>query len=665
MKYTVIIPTYNHCNDLLKPCINSIFKYTNIYDIELIISANGCKDNTFQYLETLKQKYKALNLDNNLKIVWNDQPLGYSKACNVAITEASTDLIVLLNNDTILLEQDKNIWLELLENPFKTNDKCGISCVIKGPSEPAGRDFAIFFCVMIHKKVFDKIGLLSLDYGVGGGEDTEFSIECENAGFEVVECLKNQWDSDSSLFVGSFPIYHKGEGTLHDKNLVPEWDDILLTNSLTLAKKYNPRWYQWRLSNYWERAVFFKNDPVAPREITRYTWAAQNILGTKVFELGCSSGYGLQFLPDNIDYTGLDYDKRIIPVAIEQNWKPNAKFVHGDINSYELGMYDTIIAFEVIEHLDNGLEIVEKLKKNCKRLMITVPMLETPGLWGPHHKLHNLDESYFPGFKFMFITPDGTLQDQPHQRGDKQNINLMLCVWDKEEKSHKDKNELEFLKKQHEYVYKEVIEDNIYDLELEKIDQYEYIDIGANIGCFTALVGHLGAKKVVSVEPVKATFDQLQSNINKLKLKNVIAFQNAVGMINNTPIKLYKGKDSGLNSSYSVSTEFDTVNTITLSNLMSNLSTNKIYLKCDCEGAEYDILLTANDADMQRVEYIAIEIHEDLHPYYKGSEILHNKFKYWGFNRIKEKRIYSWDFDQYGNKINVKGLPVVVEIWKK
>jgi glycosyltransferase involved in cell wall biosynthesis len=431
MKYTIVIPTYNHCDDLLKPCIDSIFKYTDIYDIELIVSANGCKDNTFSYLQTLKKKYQLLHLETNFKIVWNDQPLGYSKACNVAITEATTDLIVLLNNDAVLLPQTKNDWLSLLENPFNTNKNCGISCVIKGPSEPAGKDFAVFFCVMIHRKVFNTIGLLSLDYGVGGGEDTEFSIECENAGFEVLECMKNQWDATNQMFSGSFPIYHKGEGTLHDKNLVPEWDDIFLTNSLTLAKKYNPKWYQWRLSNYWERAVFFKGDPVAPREITRYSWAAQNILGTKVFELGCSSGYGLQFLPENIEYTGLDYDKRIIPVAIEQQWRPNAKFVHGDINNYELEQYDTIIAFEVIEHLENGLEIVEKLKKHCKRLMITVPMLETPNLWGPHHKLHNLDESYFPGFKFKFIAPDGTLRDEPHNRGDRENINLMLCVWDK------------------------------------------------------------------------------------------------------------------------------------------------------------------------------------------------------------------------------------------
>jgi FkbM family methyltransferase len=667
MKYTIVIPTYNHCDDLLKPCIDSIFKYTNIYDIELIVSANGCKDNTFSYLQTLKKKYQLLQLENNFKIVWNDQPLGYSKACNVAITEATTDLIVLLNNDTVLLPQNKNDWLSLLENPFNANKNCGISCVIKGPSEPAGRDFAIFFCVMIHRKVFDKIGLLSLDYGVGGGEDTEFSIECENAGFEVLECMKNQWDSTNQIFSGNFPIYHKGEGTLHDKNLVPEWDDIFLTNSLTLAKKYNPKWYQWRLSNYWERAVFFKGDPVAPREITRYSWAAQNIFGTKVFELGCSSGYGLQFLPEHIEYTGLDYDKRIIPVAIEQQWRPNAKFVHGDINNYELGQYDTIIAFEVIEHLENGLEIVEKLKKHCKRLMITVPMLETPNLWGPHHKLHNLDESYFPGFKFKFIAPDGSLRDEPHNRGDRENINLMLCVWDNDnsDKTRTYKQDLQFLNQQHSYIFNEVIERNIYEVDISNIKDYEFIDVGSNIGCFASFVGYLNAKKVIAVEPVQTTYQQMVSNVNRLTLYNVMPLQRAVGTTDDIPIRLFKGSDSGLNSIYSNTENYDIVNTITLKTLLSMLESDSVFLKCDCEGAEYDLLMDASNDDMKRIKTIAIEIHEDLHPKYKGSEVLHEKFIKWGFHRTQEKRIYTWDLDSYGNRINMKPLPVVVEIWKK
>jgi FkbM family methyltransferase len=667
MKYTIVIPTYNHCDDLLKPCIDSIFKYTNIYDIELIISANGCKDNTFSYLQTLKKKYQLLHLENNFKIVWNDQPLGYSKACNVAITEATTDLIVLLNNDAVLLPQNRNDWLSLLENPFNTNKNCGISCVIKGPSEPAGRDFAIFFCVMIHRKVFDKIGLLSLDYGVGGGEDTEFSIECENAGFEVLECMKNQWDSTNQIFSGNFPIYHKGEGTLHDKNLVPEWDDIFLTNSLTLAKKYNPKWYQWRLSNYWERAVFFKGDPIAPREITRYSWAAQNIFGTKVFELGCSSGYGLQFLPEHIEYTGLDYDKRIIPVAIEQQWRPNAKFVHGDINNYELGQYDTIIAFEVIEHLENGLEIVEKLKKHCKRLMITVPMLETPNLWGPHHKLHNLDESYFPGFKFKFIAPDGSLRDEPHNRGDRENINLMLCVWDNDnsDKTRNYKQDLQFLNQQHSYIFNEVVERNIYEVDISNIKDYEFIDVGSNIGCFASFVGYLNAKKVIAVEPVQTTYQQMVSNVNRLNLHNVMPLQRAVGTTDDMPIRLFKGSDSGLNSIYSNTENYDIVNTITLKTLLSMLESDSVFLKCDCEGAEYDLLMDASNDDMKRIKTIAIEIHEDLHPKYKGSAVLHEKFIKWGFHRTQEKRIYTWDLDSYGNRINMKPLPVVVEIWKK
>ena len=260
MKYSVIIPTYNHCDDLLKPCIDSIFKYSFITDIELIVSANGCVDNTREYLTSLKEKYDSLGLNANFKIVWNDQPLGYSRACNAGIEVATCPLIVLLNNDTVLLEQEKNRWLTQLATPFQTNEKCGISCLIKSESEPAGHDFAIFFCVMIHRKVFDKIGLLSLDYGAGGGEDTEFSIECERAGFEVCECVEKKWNAAVGMYCGDFPIYHKGEGTVHDKSLVPEWEDIFLTNSLTLAKKYNPHWYQWRLSNYWERAVFFKGD---------------------------------------------------------------------------------------------------------------------------------------------------------------------------------------------------------------------------------------------------------------------------------------------------------------------------------------------------------------------------------------------------------------------
>jgi 2-polyprenyl-3-methyl-5-hydroxy-6-metoxy-1,4-benzoquinol methylase len=184
--------------------------------------------------------------------------------------------------------------------------------------------------------------------------------------------------------------------------------------------------YLYSLSNNYERAVFLKNDVVFPREATRYLWAANHIVGTSVFELGCSTGYGIQFLPKQIEYTGLDYDNTIIQVASEQNWLPAAKFINADINTFDLGFYDTIIAFEVIEHLDNGLEIVEKLKKHCKRLLISVPYKETPGFWGEHHKLHMLDESHLPGFEYKYIDRDGNINDTPLDPL----MNLMLCKYD-------------------------------------------------------------------------------------------------------------------------------------------------------------------------------------------------------------------------------------------
>jgi len=661
MKYSIIIPTYNHCNDLLKPCIESIFEYSNLKDIELIISANGCTDNTLEYLGALSEKFSYLGLKKHFKIVWESDPLGYSGACNAAIKVATTDLIVLLNNDAVLLHHNKSDWLNLLEGPFINNPKCGISCVIKGHSEPAGRDFAVFFCVMIHKKVFDTIGLLSMDYGVGGGEDTEFCIEAENAGFEVCEVLSKTWNNEVNIHTGAFPIYHKGEGTMHDPNLVNDYNSVFLENSLTLAKKYNPRWYQWRLSNYCERAVFFKGDPVYAREVTRYQWASNNLLGTKVFELGCTSGYGIQFFPKNIEYIGLDYDKHIITAAKEQNWDYNAQFIHADINNFELGQYDTIVAFEVIEHLENGLEIVERLKKHCKRLIITVPMLESPNKSSPHHKLHMLDESYFTNFKFKYIAPDGSLLDSLSVRGDSDNNNLMLCIWDSEEQI-----DLSWLKEQHAEIYNEVIVDNSYNLTKEELKDRVVIDVGANIGTFSLLAASLGAKKVIGIEPVNKTFGHFNLNIMRSGLSNVVALKNVVTSQHGSNYQISDNYTNlGHNSLYNITGSSESVTSISLANILKIVDGNNILLKLDCEGAEYDIILDATHEEMNRINEIVLEIHSDLHPIHKGKEVIENKLLEFGFTNLKSAQIYYYDIDHLGNKINWRELPFCNQRWKK
>ena len=418
MKYTIVIPTYNNCEKYLKLCIDSIIKYTHLEDIELIVSANGCIDNTKAYLDYL------VTAIPNIKVLWNDKPLGYSGANNVAIKQASCDKIVLLNNDTVLLEQEKNFWLNLLEAPFLQDQQVGIVGPVCQHSPEAGHDFCVFFCVMIHKKVFTKIGLLNEEYGIGTGEDTEFCIEAMRAGFKMVE-TSPKTILDEFSYTGWFPIYHAGEGTVHNTDLVQDFNSVFRKNARKLARKYNSQYYKWSLMNNFERYMAIKGEEVAPREKARYLWASSRMIGNKVLEIGCSNGYGSQFFGNQLDYLGLDYDANIIEVAQEEGWGNNKRFVCADINTYELEQYDTIVAMEVIEHLDNGLEIAQRLKKHCAKLLITVPYMETPGFWGEHHKLHMLNESHLQGFKYLFMGENGEISDTPHQGI----MNLMLCEY--------------------------------------------------------------------------------------------------------------------------------------------------------------------------------------------------------------------------------------------
>ena len=379
-------------------------------DIELVISANGCTDNTAKYLE-----YLATAIPN-LYVVWNDEPLGFAKAINQGIVNTIGHKIVLLNNDTLLLEQPKNDWLKRL-------DIGDIASVLTLNSPITNQSFAVFFCTMIDRQVFDDIGVLDESFKTGGCEDIDFCKRATDAGFRLIDVG----------YRGDFPIYHAAEGTVHDTSLVQDWSQKFHANELRLAKKWNTDHYRYLLSNNYERAVFLKGDPVFPRETTRYEWAAKNLDDrTNVVEIGCSTGYGSQFFPNYYDYVGIDYDPIIVQVAKEQDWGFTRAFTHADINNCDLGTAATIVAFEVIEHLDNGLEIVEMLKTKCHRLLISVPWNEPKGFWGEHHKLHGLNESHFPGFMFWYINHAGVLSAEPQAITPENPSNLMLCRWDHE-----------------------------------------------------------------------------------------------------------------------------------------------------------------------------------------------------------------------------------------
>ena len=240
-KTSIVIPTYNHCDDLLAPCVNSILTYTHMAHTELIISANGCTDNTRSYVNQLIEKFTQLGFPDHVKLVWHDAPLGFSRAVNAGIKVSTGDRVLLLNNDVILLHQNRHTWLNRLHAPFETNPRVGITTTLKLFSPQTGRHFGVFFCTLIDRKVIDKIGLLNEEYGVGAGEDTEYCLMAEHAGFEVVGVSKTRYEPSIGTNTSDFPIWHKAEGTMHDPELVPNWSVLFANNTKLVGDKFMPK----------------------------------------------------------------------------------------------------------------------------------------------------------------------------------------------------------------------------------------------------------------------------------------------------------------------------------------------------------------------------------------------------------------------------------------
>ena len=226
MKYSIIIPTYNQCNNLLRPCVNSILQYTNMDNVEVIVVANGCTDNTREFVRSLGSKFK---------LIWSNEALGYTKATNLGIRAAAGEYIILLNNDTVLLEQNKNKWIDLLEKPFHDDSKVGITGPLELFDNYADHKFMVFFCVMIKRDVFKNIGILDEIFSPGGGEDVDFSVRACQAGFKLQCAAPTTYNGHTNT--GIFPIWHVDNQTFGKIEEYSKW--IIKRNGLINAKRYN------------------------------------------------------------------------------------------------------------------------------------------------------------------------------------------------------------------------------------------------------------------------------------------------------------------------------------------------------------------------------------------------------------------------------------------
>jgi GT2 family glycosyltransferase len=91
----------------LRNCIKSIHKFSDLTAIEIIIVDNASKDGS----EILPNE-----LMHNATLIKNTKNLGFGAANNIGLKKASGDYALLLNNDTIFIEDTISQCLNLSDN---------------------------------------------------------------------------------------------------------------------------------------------------------------------------------------------------------------------------------------------------------------------------------------------------------------------------------------------------------------------------------------------------------------------------------------------------------------------------------------------------------------------------------------------------------------------
>lgn len=186
-----------------------------------------------------------------------------------------------------------------------------------------------------------------------------------------------------------------------------------------------------------ERAT--NNVPVGNYVYQRHAFAyvrAIDHIGDNVIELGCGSGYGMQMLAPSCSwYVGLD---KYIPQ--NRSASINTAFFKArfpDLRNIGDNSFDTVICFQVIEHIKKDGRLLEEARRILKpggRLLLTTPNRLMSLTRNPFHireytpeSIHRLIGSCFTNFDIQGIYGKKIVRE--YYEGNKKSVESILR-WD-------------------------------------------------------------------------------------------------------------------------------------------------------------------------------------------------------------------------------------------
>lgn len=130
-----------------------------------------------------------------------------------------------------------------------------------------------------------------------------------------------------------------------------------------------------------ERQLGKKIEDIREDHLARYNWVSNKLaFDNVVLDAGCGVGYGSSILANKVKKVcSVEVDSDVVSFA-KENWsKENIEFLEGDLYYPPFSsnaIFDTVVAFEVIEHLISPELFLTKIKKNLKidsKVYLSVP----------------------------------------------------------------------------------------------------------------------------------------------------------------------------------------------------------------------------------------------------------------------------------------------------
>lgn len=199
---SVVVVTHNNLL-FTKLCLHSVLAHTETIAYELIVIDNASTDDTPAYLRELA------SLNSHVRVLYNETNRGFAAANNQGIAIARGDVLVLLNNDTIVPRG----WLSRLVD-HAGDDGIGVVCACTNRigneaeidvsyrtfgelgdfagrrlREHAGAMFDIpmapMFCFALRRNVYEKVGALDEQFETGMFEDDDYAMRVRAANLRV------------------------------------------------------------------------------------------------------------------------------------------------------------------------------------------------------------------------------------------------------------------------------------------------------------------------------------------------------------------------------------------------------------------------------------------------------------------------------------------------